>query len=309
MIHGYPRHPSVRPGETLTLHVSTDDPHFRVDVYRQGARLEPMGRLGPERLPGHAVPPGPARSRLGLARVRLPDSGRLALGRLHRDADRDRRGGPRPRSRRHHAGRHRGQGAVRRAQPGAGRVDLDPVQARVGDVSRLQRDGLREPLHGGGLDGRRRRAGLHGDHASARWRHGGRRHVRRLARLLRPDQPPPDLHALGSAVRGLARGERLPRRLRDRLGPPGGSRAPDALRPDAERGARRVLERRDARPHRGVHPGAAATSRSSAATSAATASTSATGTPPSPAPRCARRARTGGPGRPITGRTCAPRTA
>ena len=59
MIHGYPRHPSVRPGETLTLHVSTDYPHFRVEVYRQGARFEPMGRLGPERLPGHALPPGP----------------------------------------------------------------------------------------------------------------------------------------------------------------------------------------------------------------------------------------------------------
>ena len=59
MIQGYPRHPSLRPGETLTLHVSTDYPHFRVEVYRQGARLEPMGRLGPARLPGHAVLPGP----------------------------------------------------------------------------------------------------------------------------------------------------------------------------------------------------------------------------------------------------------
>jgi hypothetical protein len=59
MIQGYPRQPSVRPGGTLTLHVSTDQPHFRVDVYRQGATLAPMGRLGPERLPGHAVPPGP----------------------------------------------------------------------------------------------------------------------------------------------------------------------------------------------------------------------------------------------------------
>ena len=59
MIRGYPRQPSVRPGETLTLHVATDQPHFRVEVYRQGARLEPMGRLGPERLPGYRVPAGP----------------------------------------------------------------------------------------------------------------------------------------------------------------------------------------------------------------------------------------------------------
>jgi hypothetical protein len=59
VIQGYPRHPSVRPGETLTLHVSTEFPHFRVEVYRQGVRLEPMGRLGPERLPGQAVPSGP----------------------------------------------------------------------------------------------------------------------------------------------------------------------------------------------------------------------------------------------------------
>jgi hypothetical protein len=59
VIQGYPRQPSVRPGETLTLHVSTDYPHFRVEVYRQGTHLEPVGRLGPECLPGHAVPPGP----------------------------------------------------------------------------------------------------------------------------------------------------------------------------------------------------------------------------------------------------------
>jgi len=59
VIQGYTRYPSVRPGETLTLHVSTDHPHFRVEIYRQGARLEPMGRLGPDRLPGHAAPSGP----------------------------------------------------------------------------------------------------------------------------------------------------------------------------------------------------------------------------------------------------------
>ena len=31
MIRGYPRQPSLRPGETLTLHVATDRPHFRVE--------------------------------------------------------------------------------------------------------------------------------------------------------------------------------------------------------------------------------------------------------------------------------------
>jgi len=72
VIQGYPRHPSVRPGETLTLHVSTDYPHFRVEVYRQGPRLEPMGRLGPARLPGHAVPPGPPDRDWGWPAYALP---------------------------------------------------------------------------------------------------------------------------------------------------------------------------------------------------------------------------------------------
>jgi hypothetical protein len=72
VIHGYPRHPSVRPGETLTLHVSTDSPHFRVEVFRQGARLELMGRLGPEHLPGHAVPPGPPDRDWGWPAYALP---------------------------------------------------------------------------------------------------------------------------------------------------------------------------------------------------------------------------------------------
>lgn len=40
MIDGYPRWPSVRPDEPLTLHVSTDAPRFRVDFYRQGPRLD-----------------------------------------------------------------------------------------------------------------------------------------------------------------------------------------------------------------------------------------------------------------------------
>jgi hypothetical protein len=62
----------VRPGETLTLHVSTDYPHFRVEVYRQGARLEPMGRVGPERLAGHAVLPGPPDRDWGWPAYALP---------------------------------------------------------------------------------------------------------------------------------------------------------------------------------------------------------------------------------------------
>jgi hypothetical protein len=39
MIHGYPEEPSVAPGETLVLHVSTDAPQFRVDLFRQGQTL------------------------------------------------------------------------------------------------------------------------------------------------------------------------------------------------------------------------------------------------------------------------------
>src|SRR5262249_37584855 len=59
VIRGYPRQPSLRRGETLTLHVATDRPHFRVEVYRQGAALVPMGRVGPNRCPGVDLPSGP----------------------------------------------------------------------------------------------------------------------------------------------------------------------------------------------------------------------------------------------------------
>ena len=59
MIRGYSRTASVQPGETLTLHVSTDRPGFRVEVYRQGPTLERVedGDAGP--FPGIAVPEGP----------------------------------------------------------------------------------------------------------------------------------------------------------------------------------------------------------------------------------------------------------
>src|ERR1051325_6405667 len=47
MIQGYPDRPSVRAGEKLRLHVSTDNPHqsFRVDFYRQGVDLVRIGSL------------------------------------------------------------------------------------------------------------------------------------------------------------------------------------------------------------------------------------------------------------------------
>lgn len=40
MIQAFPLHSSIFPGDTLMLHVSTDAPQFRVDLYRQGASLE-----------------------------------------------------------------------------------------------------------------------------------------------------------------------------------------------------------------------------------------------------------------------------
>jgi hypothetical protein len=59
VIRAYPRWPSVRPGETLTLHVSTDRPRFRVEFYRQGATLERVAGAPAGWLPGHHFPDGP----------------------------------------------------------------------------------------------------------------------------------------------------------------------------------------------------------------------------------------------------------
>ncbi|MDX6562469.1 MAG: hypothetical protein QOD65_2283 [Gaiellales bacterium] len=59
MIRGYPRHASVRPGETLTLHVSTTAPAFRVEWRRHGARLEPVAGAAADARPGRALPEGP----------------------------------------------------------------------------------------------------------------------------------------------------------------------------------------------------------------------------------------------------------
>ena len=57
MIRAYPDQSSLFPGETLTLHVSTDAPEFRVDFYRQGPALTLVktsgwntGQFSPEHL-------------------------------------------------------------------------------------------------------------------------------------------------------------------------------------------------------------------------------------------------------------------
>lgn len=72
MISGYPRTVSVRPGETLTLHVSTDHPRFRVEVFRQGATLERMGDGDTGPFPGVAVPDGPPDEDWGWPSYELP---------------------------------------------------------------------------------------------------------------------------------------------------------------------------------------------------------------------------------------------
>jgi hypothetical protein len=59
MIRGYPRFPSVFPGETLVLHVATDRPRFRVEFYRQGARLERVDGIASKPFEGHDFPAGP----------------------------------------------------------------------------------------------------------------------------------------------------------------------------------------------------------------------------------------------------------
>lgn len=59
MIRGYPRYPSVLPGETLMLHVSTDSPRFRVEFYRQGIRLERMSATDGSVMKGANFADGP----------------------------------------------------------------------------------------------------------------------------------------------------------------------------------------------------------------------------------------------------------
>ncbi|HVL82812.1 MAG TPA: hypothetical protein VM367_00745, partial [Pseudonocardia sp.] len=55
MIHGYAERCTLRAGEELLLHVSTDAPAFRVEVYRCGAAAELVSVTG--WLPGTAAPP------------------------------------------------------------------------------------------------------------------------------------------------------------------------------------------------------------------------------------------------------------
>src|SRR5579872_6997340 len=59
MIRGYPRFPSLLPGETLVLHVSTTSPRFRVAFFRQGASLEPMASASNATFEGIHLPDGP----------------------------------------------------------------------------------------------------------------------------------------------------------------------------------------------------------------------------------------------------------
>ena len=42
MILGYPEQSTVRPGETLAMHISTDAPSFRIDVFRQDSAEVPV---------------------------------------------------------------------------------------------------------------------------------------------------------------------------------------------------------------------------------------------------------------------------
>lgn len=55
-MRGYPEPPSVTPGESFLLRVSTEVPAFHVAIYRLGPSLEPVVTLGP--WPGRAVPEG-----------------------------------------------------------------------------------------------------------------------------------------------------------------------------------------------------------------------------------------------------------
>ena len=59
MIRGYPRFPSLFPGETLVLHISSTSPRFRVAFFRQSERLEPMQAAFSAMLDGVHLPDGP----------------------------------------------------------------------------------------------------------------------------------------------------------------------------------------------------------------------------------------------------------
>jgi hypothetical protein len=57
VIRGYPARPSVKPGQTLALHVATDAPRFRVAFHRWRDGFEPVHVT--DWLPGLDAPPGP----------------------------------------------------------------------------------------------------------------------------------------------------------------------------------------------------------------------------------------------------------
>ena len=56
MIRAYPDYPSVLPGQILSLRVSTNAPKFRVEFYRVGTSLFPIGDLGSGWLSGADCP-------------------------------------------------------------------------------------------------------------------------------------------------------------------------------------------------------------------------------------------------------------
>jgi hypothetical protein len=75
MIFAYPAQPSLNPGDTLVLHVSTDAPQFRVGFYRQGKRLafkHDSGWLTGHELPVHLPYQDWGLDDTGLCGERLP---------------------------------------------------------------------------------------------------------------------------------------------------------------------------------------------------------------------------------------------
>jgi hypothetical protein len=71
MILGYPETPTVTSGYTLTLHISTDAPAFRVNIFRQEA--QPVAVYGSDWIAGQFSPmPDSAREPLGWPKFNFP---------------------------------------------------------------------------------------------------------------------------------------------------------------------------------------------------------------------------------------------
>jgi hypothetical protein len=79
MIYGYVRWPSISLGEDLILHVSTDHPSFRVEIYRQGRELIHLGRLG-KVCKGYHLPLGTPERDWGWPAYRFPIPGEWQSG-------------------------------------------------------------------------------------------------------------------------------------------------------------------------------------------------------------------------------------